>query len=735
MEKSRAELLKTIESQGEQIGRYENRLRDIVSAYKGLLSEKEALEASVSALSKSPSTTRTQEVRNARAADASGSSAAASEDEGQGTRLEGGGNAATATAEDSSGQESGQSDDLSARLATLTASLATISAEKSRMEASFQAGKKLLLQENENLQRQHREDSKQLRSEIDQLKGETEKLRQRLRIQQQQHDQEQTNHAAMLRELQQLLAEERMAKDDVELKLENAETSSVRQVATTRAEHDQLMCKLNAEIKSLRSELAERGKTNQDDTVILQQVQVQMAQMKLQHSESLSKERQRVVDAEQRISTVSRREEERVTSLEAQLAELTVMVGRYDRLREQDQQSISHLQGQMSDINKQNVDLREQLSEAQTDDAKKEVLLLRERLGKLHLLLKEANPDSLAALDADNDSLGDEKIAEQLHQTCEQRYKNLFDEFEAFKATQRSTKDGSSEELRRLHGQMRHLRDRLQPMQQQLDTSQSCLRERDLQLEHVQSRLEEEKLDHQKALSAALATHQQELLSVQSARERSYALLQDREAEIEKLRAQLAGSGLDDWTRSSSVFTSSQRHSSSGGGGGTGASPVTSPGTVQNPFIEGRVGSVDQAVEDLMGHSNHPFPSATASNSLLHYAQQQQRVAAEVEHFRSQRDDLLAELRDCRERAERYEEQCGLLKEEIRKMDRNKDRGTASLEYLKNVVLSYMTLDGYSPGRIHIANAIATILQFSPEERQKAVHSANASSWWPPAAK
>ena len=38
-----------------------------------------------------------------------------------------------------------QSDDLSARLATLTASLATISAEKSRMEASFQAGKKLLL--------------------------------------------------------------------------------------------------------------------------------------------------------------------------------------------------------------------------------------------------------------------------------------------------------------------------------------------------------------------------------------------------------------------------------------------------------------------------------------------------------------------------------------------------------------------------------------------------------------
>ena len=46
-----AELTELVETQREQLRRYEGRLRDLIRAYKSLQKEKEALEASVKALS------------------------------------------------------------------------------------------------------------------------------------------------------------------------------------------------------------------------------------------------------------------------------------------------------------------------------------------------------------------------------------------------------------------------------------------------------------------------------------------------------------------------------------------------------------------------------------------------------------------------------------------------------------------------------------------------------------
>lgn len=47
---SRKELLDTIESQKNQLVKYQTRFKDVVRAYKGLLKEKEALEASLKVL-------------------------------------------------------------------------------------------------------------------------------------------------------------------------------------------------------------------------------------------------------------------------------------------------------------------------------------------------------------------------------------------------------------------------------------------------------------------------------------------------------------------------------------------------------------------------------------------------------------------------------------------------------------------------------------------------------------
>ena len=95
--------------------------------------------------------------------------------------------------------------------------------------------------------------------------------------------------------------------------------------------------------------------------------------------------------------------------------------------------------------------------------------------------------------------------------------------------------------------------------------------------------------------------------------------------------------------------------------------------------------------------------------------------------------------------------QLAALKGEIRRLERNAMRGSANLEYLKNIFVKFLessaNRDKYVPARdlfvismpnsrIPLASrrmltAISTILQFSPEELSR-VQKSNlvASSWW-----
>ena len=66
----------------------------------------------------------------------------------------------------------------------------------------------------------------------------------------------------------------------------------------------------------------------------------------------------------------------------------------------------------------------------------------------------------------------------------------------------------------------------------------------------------------------------------------------------------------------------------------------------------------------------------------------------------------------CRE--QRHIEQTTMLKEEIRKLERDRSRETENLEYLKNVVVHYMSAD--STGRDQLLMPLATVLHLSPEE-------------------
>lgn len=117
----------------EKLKLYQTKLRDLVTAYKSLVTEKEALESSVKALQNVQNLSEGQITENQSdiPADDVGDSAASNA-------------VAKPTGEP-------QAESFHAKLTTLTNSLATLSAEKCRMEASFQADKKLLRQEKDRV--------------------------------------------------------------------------------------------------------------------------------------------------------------------------------------------------------------------------------------------------------------------------------------------------------------------------------------------------------------------------------------------------------------------------------------------------------------------------------------------------------------------------------------------------------------------------------------------------------
>ena len=175
--KSRRELEDTIEEQKEKISKYENRLRDMIRAYKGLTKEKEALEKSLKILQKS--------------------------------------------------ENSGESDQVQGQdqIQTLTTSLSTLSAEKSRLESMFQDDKRKLRHELSEKEKICENLKKELKIVKEKSKVELEETKSKLIIEKHNRDQETNDHALMLRELQKIVADERSAKEKCETELQISKDS------------------------------------------------------------------------------------------------------------------------------------------------------------------------------------------------------------------------------------------------------------------------------------------------------------------------------------------------------------------------------------------------------------------------------------------------------------------------------------------------------------------------------
>ncbi|KAI0212893.1 GRIP and coiled-coil domain-containing protein 1 [Lamellibrachia satsuma] len=696
---NRSELLKTVESQQEQLHRYEIRLRDVVTAYKGLLKEKEALGATVKALSVS------------QVATSKGASLPHRDP------TDGGADSET----DGGDTDSQQLAEIKTQLVTLTQSLTTLTSEKNKMEAIYQAEKKKLRHdydeklakaeaENQKLQKLYKEQEKQ-----------THELREKVRKQQNERDTEQNDHSLMLRELQKLLASERIVREQLEQQLDEAkqELREKRTNVEVSDHHERRIEELSGELRAAKKRCQTVEDSASQLSASVTKLQAGLERLKAEHCVELLQEQKRTLDAEEKQAQLSQHHEQVVSDLESKLSQLSAAVGDYEHVRWTDQANTKKLQERIAQLQVENSTLT-QLTQSRGDATQgddsgdegiTEVQRLIEKILKLKTKLKTAYEKTHTSVDveellhkADGGDMSD------LHDKCHEEYEQLREEFERYKLRAQSvlkniaTKDSDgNKELDVVKAQVVKLKEKLHEAQSEFvgDKEAHLKKEEDLHriMESLQECHRQEQLTQEANYKQKVADLERE---IRRHRDRTIALLVEKDRELETLRA---------------------------------ADRVRRDSEIQqglNPSEAGASSGEESIVTELLGKSSLCSSTLSGEMSLLHFAQETARHDVQTANLRRQKHSLEMALRELQQssvmKAENFSDEIEALKEQVRKLERSRSRESANLEYLKNVVYHYMI--SYSgTGRLQMANAIATILQFSPAERdavQKRLH----AGWW-----
>ncbi|XP_011355481.1 GRIP and coiled-coil domain-containing protein 1 [Pteropus vampyrus] len=759
---SKKDLLETIETQKQQLLQYQARLKDVVRAYKSLLKEKEALEASIKVLSVSheadvgltgiqpPGLTCPDSVDDR-------CSTHSEDSTGTATSLD---TAASLTStkgefgveddrqtrgppppksEEASGSESGVSSSsgdgpsaggevekrlhqLKTQLATLTSSLATVTQEKSRMEASYLADKKKMKQDLEDACKKAEEERDRLEGELKGLQEQIAETKARLITQQHDRAQEQSDHALMLRELQKLLQEERTQRQDLELRLEETrEALAGRAYAVGQMEGFELQTKrLTSEVEELKGELqALRDEKNQPDPR-LQELQEEAAYLKSHFQAQLQQEIRKTALAEDQLRQQSQLEEQRVASLENQISEVSELLGTYEKAKQKDQLAIQKLKERILQLDLENKTLALAASsrsplDSHGEESSLDVNVLKDKMEKLKRLLQVAARKTQVTLDVEklcdleimpsSEAADGEKATALYYQ---QELKQLKEEFERYKMRaqvilkNKNAKDGNlGKELEEAQNQLAELKEKY------ISLRLSC--------EELERQHQQEAEDWKQELAKVQHHHRQELERSQldfrdrtlkleeelhKQRDRALAVLAEKDLELEQLRSVALSSGLPG--RRSPV--------SSGGPG--------DPADTASPD------SLTQALQ--LAAANEP--------TFFLYAEQLARKEVEITLLRKQKHRLEVEVHQLQEQlleeGERHREEVGVLQSHIEKNIRDQSREGANLEYLKNIIYRFLTLPD-SLGRQQTLTAILTILHFSPEEKQVITRLSPSGSWWP----
>lgn len=723
---SRNELLKTIDGLKEQLQQYKIKLRDVVLAYKSLAKEKEALEASLTALSTADSQL-SLDVKGKAPASSQGQAPSGS----QGREAE---NSADRTSDplgitsSSSQEESAPTCQVSAlreRVKTLTATLTTLNQEKSRAESQFLANNKQLRHENEELHKRvevEKQRAAAKKAEFDQL---TQELKGRIRSQQMEREKEQTDHALMLREMQKLLAEERAHTEQLELQLEEARRSLQEKDNNSAASQqcEQKLKELAAQLNSTRQRWQQAELKASQPSATERDLQKDLADLKAQNQQALLQEQRKAVDLEARMLQQSKLSEEHISSLEEKLSQLSENIGHYERLRFQDQQSIQKLKERLTQLDAENTALvraAKTFSSIDYFDEEMDAQALVDKILHLKTRLLSINQQSERPIDM-SDLFRGNKHSDDNCSMCAHHKEELDqvkEEFERYKLRAQSVlknkhKDSASKEVEMLKDHVSELRERLK-----LASVQHSEEVEQLQVKlHGFSRSVLAQADAHKAeVSHLKNAHQKEVfvleLEAKKQRERTIALLAEKDQEIEKLRASMTTTSLHKTMIDHDYYLKFRD---------LGLEGVSDTDGLLRGELGPEQSLSENAVARLLTQSSGGSGSGfQGEGPMLHFSQEKARQEVEISILRKNKHQLEAALRELQHsvslKEEKWQDVAQRLEDQVHKLQRDNSREGANLEYLKNVFLKFLTSYDYA-GRSQMLNAITTILQFSPSEK------------------
>ncbi|KAJ8006472.1 hypothetical protein DPEC_G00107610 [Dallia pectoralis] len=814
---SRKELTDTLESQKKQLVQYQTRFKDVVTAYKSLLKEKEALEASLKVLTVSQEVDlnqcendgsasggyKTCEVPDDRCSMHSEDSldTAASTDtatsvtsgSAKGDQVEEercssphgemgvtgpGGPSGSQKPDDAIGTESAISSSssggldvqqqptppptsidadrrvlqLKTQLTTLTSSLATVTQEKSKMEANFQADKRKIKHEMDDLQGRLQEARRQHEAEVHALHEQLAESKARIITQQHEREQEQGNHALMLRELQKLLQEERGQRQDAELRLEDARELLLEVTQAADREHD-----FEARLKDVtqqreemrRSLQAAEVEKNKPDPRV-EELQRELTELKKQFHQQIQHEIRKATQAEERLQEQSQLEEGRVASLELRVSELSELLGAGEKARQRDQQNTQRLRERIMQLDTENKTLAIAAStrgsplDLSIDEANLDVNMLKMRLEKMKKLLLLAthqnHPDQtmeiekLAVMEGQQDlgqgtdcgrETSDGEKSSALY--YQQELRQLKEEFERYKVRaqvvlkNKNAKDGSqAKELEEAKDQLAELKEKYINLRIHGDETEA---QHKRELEGRQQGNAMLQQAHKQELELAEAQYRESLFRLEGElhrqRDRTMALLQEKDQELEKLK--------------SFGYTPAGYRNPSGTDEGA---AVTGEfrATLDSSSISGDSRTMDDSAQEESDIIAQALRLAGPNEpTLLLYAEQLARKEVEIVSLRRQKHLLEEDLHQLQGRlianAERFDEEMAVARDQLSKRHRDLAREGANMEYLKNIIFKFLTLQD-SGGRQQTLTAILTILHFSPEEKQVVVKQHQNQAWW-----
>lgn len=560
------------------------------------------------------------------------------------------------------------------------------------MEASFQADKKNLRSEMFNKDKTIKELTEKVKVISGQTALEVEKYKSKIIVERHEREKSHNDQMVMVRELQKLLSDERHLKENLEMQLNDLKTQFSKTNYSDRTIKE-LAQELDQTKKKLKNLESNKGNLEHENaTTIFYQLQNELSNLKQQHTIAIKNEQQRASLAEERSKNLAELHEERVANLESRLAELSQTVGTYDRLRNQDQENIAKLKEQIAQMNLNHsiapttqFNLEEDIAavnEKSISSLIEEILYL-----KNILLLKNAkltNPLDIS-----------EVFSCKNNHTEESKLTISLDEYNSLKHDY----DMKIEELFTITETMKLNNNHIKNLQEKIKVLNKNIEEQELELKNKSLEyITELKLEKNKSrdminsmesdFRSKTAQLEQQL---HKQRDRSLILLEEKENEIKTLKTSFE---LFIPTSSNEVIATSS--------------------------------SDEESTRREKSHLNKVLnPSGTNSGTssdtyhMLHYVHELARKDVEISNLRKAKHTAESSLRQALQDSVKVKQEMfnriNLLEENVDRLERCKSREGENLEYLKNVVLSYLVSND-TDGKRLMLNAIGAVLKFNPSE-------------------